>query len=232
MFGLGAVGETPYDLNFEVLGIPVRVHPAFWILPLAIGVPYVEYFGPVVLGVAALVVFVSLLVHELGHAVMQRYFGFRSEIVLYWLGGYARFDGRGSTHWWHQVLMIAAGPGAQLLLYAAVFALDAGLAETGRSPDRGTPADAALGLMLWINLVWALINLIPVYPLDGGQIARWLFVRFRPWDGIRLSLMLSIAAGAGFGFWMMSGGGSFFGLMLIFCAIQNFQELQGSGTRW
>ena len=51
--------------------------------------------------------------------------------------------------------------------------------------------------LFWICVLWGVVNLLPIYPLDGGQIAREILLKFNPRDGIRQSLMLSIlAAGA------------------------------------
>ncbi|MEM1061471.1 MAG: site-2 protease family protein [Planctomycetota bacterium] len=228
----GQIRPTPFDLNFETFGIPVRVHPLFWALPLIIAFPMVDSYGPMVLVVSVLVVFLSLLTHELGHALLQRVFGFRPHIVLYMMGGYAAPEGRGSMLWWHQVLIIAAGPAAQLALFGVMSLLAVGLAVTDRYPAAGSPAEAAMTLTLLINLIWPLINLVPVYPLDGGQIVRWVLIRLRPWDGVRLSLIVSIVSGVGFGAWMMTTGLSFFGFLLLFCAYQSFQELQGPRMRF
>ena len=50
-------------------------------------------------------------------------------------------------------------------------------------------------LLLWVNVFWGLVNLVPVFPLDGGQVARNLLVKFDPWDGVRKSLWVSVIAG-------------------------------------
>ena len=51
------------------------------------------------------------------------------------------------------------------------------------------------GFLLAINLWWAFINLMPVWPLDGGQVAREIFTWFSPHKGVRNSLALSVATG-------------------------------------
>ena len=52
--------------------------------------------------------------------------------------------------------------------------------------------------LLWVSLLWGIINLFPIYPLDGGQIARELFQLWHPREGIRYSLMLSTVTAGGF----------------------------------
>ena len=81
--------RTPYDLYFRLWGIPVRVHPLFWAVGLLISFapgPPLEMF--IRLGVW----FVSILVHEMGHAWMMRYYGWNPSVTLYAMGGFARYD--------------------------------------------------------------------------------------------------------------------------------------------
>ena len=82
----------------------------------------------------------------------------------------------------------------------------------------------------YINLFWGLINLLPVYPLDGGQIVRtWMSSR-RGIPGLRTSLLISIIASGGAAVWFYQRGGQLdlpvilFGL-LCFESIQNYQSL-------
>jgi membrane-associated protease RseP (regulator of RpoE activity) len=49
--------------------------------------------------------------------------------------------------------------------------------------------------MLWVNVFWGLINLLPVFPLDGGQVARNVLIQYDPFDGARKSLWLSVITG-------------------------------------
>ena len=93
---------TPYDIKFSFLGFPVRVHPAFFIIPIVLGGSIFRYAEPlgvnvgVCLIVLVAVFFVSILVHELGHTLAFRFFGIQSHVLLYWLGGLAIPDSMGS----------------------------------------------------------------------------------------------------------------------------------------
>ena len=77
-----------------------------------------------------------------------------------------------------------------------------------------------------VGTFWALLNLIPVYPLDGGQIARELFVLSGVRDPIPKSLMLSVAAGVGVGLWGVFGGQIFLAMMFFMMAWSSYQVLQ------
>ena len=81
----GNIAPTPYDLNFSLLGVPIRVHPLFWLAALVLGLN----LNPHQLPIWIAVVFVSIVVHEMGHALMIRSFGWQPSIVLYTFGGLA-----------------------------------------------------------------------------------------------------------------------------------------------
>ena len=157
----------------------------------------------------------SILIHELGHALAFRYYGIRSHIVLYHFGGLAIPDSQsfggyssGPRNPWHDVVISAAGPAAQLV---AAFGLTAILRMGGHSVplsilqrigfSGGEPLASNdlyyfVAFFLIVSIFWAFLNLLPVYPLDGGQIARNLFLLFGGQNAIQHSLMLSIVAGA------------------------------------
>ena len=245
---LGEPAPTQGDLHFSVFGIPVRVHPFFWLIALLLGMnaggegesPLI----PVLVWIIAL--FVSILWHELGHALTQRAYGFRPWVVLYGMGGLACYNpaetyrARGSDPS-RQILISLAGPGAGFLLAAAV---------TGAILLSGHEVRAEIGApygievwspkiigslyfthflnhLLFINILWGMVNLLPVYPLDGGQVAREILVKFNPYEGIRQSLILSIFTGA-----MLAAVGLlvwksiFVGLLFGYLAYSSYATLQ------
>lgn len=210
-------GETPWDLKFRLMGFPVRVHPLFWLLAfLFSGGGQSGDLSQIVIGIA--VVFVSVLVHELGHAVALTRYGRPAHIVLTAFGGYAAEDlgsftsmrGRARTSN-EQIVISLAGPIAGFgLALAAALILIMGKADfiffwsfpvpTLLADTRGTVLDnpvvsTTLVMLLHINIVWNVINLFPVFPLDGGQIARAFLTAKEPWGGMAKSLMLSLLVG-------------------------------------
>src|SRR5260370_39885036 len=116
----GTVAPTPYDLRFSLFGIPVRVHPFFWLVSLIMGWPLHE---PKLILIWVACVFVSILVHELGHALTAKYFGWPPHIGLYSFGGYASYQ----PTWGHStartILVLIAGPGAGFVLFGLVVGL-------------------------------------------------------------------------------------------------------------
>jgi membrane-associated protease RseP (regulator of RpoE activity) len=87
---------------------------------------------------------------------------------------------------------------------------------------------ALLNDILWVNVMWGLVNLLPIYPLDGGQIARELFTLAQAPDGFRKSLYLSMftAIGAAIGMFALGFGGIFTLLLFGSLAYSNWQMIQ------
>ena len=115
---LGA-SETPYDLRFHFLGIPVRVHPLFWLVSAMLG--WHPNNIPAVLTWIACV-FLSILVHEYGHGGVARAFGCTPSIVL-WAGGglcYSEADRQTPAQ---RLAVVLSGPGAGFVLCGIVMLL-------------------------------------------------------------------------------------------------------------
>ncbi|MCB9735928.1 MAG: hypothetical protein H6745_25350 [Deltaproteobacteria bacterium] len=168
---------------FSLGRIPVAATGGYLLIAAYFG--YVYSYGSLALGaVAALCITLSLLVHEFGHALVARRLKLGPKVVLHGWGGLT-FHGRAETNK-HDAFIIAAGPFAGLLLSAAAFAGYSALphmvpgvllVRDGQYPSLGY-ALFALELLYEINLFWSLLNLVPVWPLDGGQLFRLLMLRF------------------------------------------------------
>ena len=257
---LGEPARTTYDWNFQLLGIRIRIHPLFWAIAALLGIQSVDRnFALLVLWILA--VFISIVVHELGHALCFRYYRINSHIVLYHFGGLAIPDsfqvaGSGSQLKSGQQLAIsAAGPAAQLALAFIVILIvrlagySDGFVSRFVSPewtsDPLVPVPSKeLGLFivffLYVSIFWALLNLMPVYPLDGGQIARELFLLGGSRQAIPHSLILSIVVAVGLALWGFQRHESFMGIMFLMLAYSSYMTLQqyrgqggfGGGGRW
>jgi membrane-associated protease RseP (regulator of RpoE activity) len=84
-----------------------------------------------------------------------------------------------------------------------------------------------ISMLLWVNVFWGLINLVPVYPLDGGSVTRNVLIQADPIDGVRKSLWISVIAG---GLVALAGliflRSIFIALLFGLLAFQSFQALQ------
>ena len=207
--------RTAWDVNFQLLGIPVRVHPLFWLAALLIGSNLARGGADKAAFILLLwvaIMFFSILVHEFGHALVMRYYGMSPHVVLYLMGGLAvpgstpyapsRWQGRRGP--WEWIIITAAGPGAGFLLAAlmvlCVYATGGAITfySAVAWDIKGVDPNVALAvhLLLFVNIFWGLINLLPVQPLDGGQICRELMVMQDPGNGLIRSLWVSVIVGA------------------------------------
>jgi len=239
---------TRYDLNFSLAGISIRVHPLFWLLAIFLG----SSSGDILqILMWVLVVFVSIVAHEMGHALAFRRYGVDSHIVLQYMGGLTIPEAAPWGSSWasvaptpgQQIVISLAGPFAGFLLAVLVIG---GVIFTGGSIGFSLlfgvipiPQLTALSfggnvlrlfvvMMLWVNVFWGLINLLPVFPLDGGQVARNVLIQYDPFDGARKSVWLSIITGAVIAlaaFFLLSS--VYMALLFGILAFQSYQSLHG-----
>lgn len=254
--------RTNWDLNFNLLGFPVRVHPMFFIMPVLLSGGFLGGFeGNTGFGLLVIVgvFFLSILVHELGHALAFRHYGYDCHIVLYLMGGLAVPDSgvwRGARRQTltppRQIVVSFAGPLFGFLLAAMLMgivllmggklevgwlgAIPIPLAKLNNTAVASSPETQLLfAIGLYINVFWSLLNLVPVYPLDGGQISRQLFLIKDPWDGARKSVIVSIVAAGLVCLWAFTREDTFMGIMFLYLGINNFtflQQMGGGGQRW
>lgn len=186
--------RTAYDLRFRLLGFPIRIHPLFWLGAALLGA-FTLNMGFQYLLIWMAVVLVSLLVHELGHAVMFRWFGTDAAIVLYVFGGLAIPQAFVAGRW-RRILISLAGPLAGFLLCAGVYVSNREF-HWASNPEGFLTAGREVGFfylaLLWVNLYWGILNLLPVFPLDGGQVSRELCGLVWGPRGTRIALQISLA---------------------------------------
>ncbi|NNC87938.1 MAG: hypothetical protein HKN82_05695 [Akkermansiaceae bacterium] len=152
-------------IQFRLFGIPVVVQPIFWITLGIIGALYTRPSNGadfLNLGLFMLAGFLSILVHEFGHALTVKSFGAPSAITLHSFGGFATYPA-GVLNRPKSFLVTAAGPGIQLLLGAAALPL----LLSGVLPD--TPIKTFVWWLVAVSFFWAIINCLPIYPMDGGR---------------------------------------------------------------
>jgi Zn-dependent protease len=217
--------------HFRIFGIPIRVEPFFFIVVALFGIN-LEPLWTVFAFVA--VAFVSVLVHELGHAVTYRLLGQRSAIVLHGFGGFTvpAGGGRQVLSKPKSVMVSISGALTQLILLGIPFRLlansDMGTEEHIRwFFDGGFSWWPIASLMATVSIWWALFNLLPIRPLDGGHVAETLF-------GFQAACKLSIGASIvaafigfrlGFGLIVLM----YFGLF-AFLNFRDLREDQQTGT--
>jgi len=216
-------------LRARIFGIPVTIEPWFWLTAALLSPGAFTSGSPDALSDLAawmFVVLVSVLWHEFGHAIAFRQFGFRPEVVLRGFGGYATAPGSGSMTRRQHILVSLAGPAAGLVLWAVLRTL---LAEGLIPTELPRGGRLILGYLLFANLYWSLLNLIPVFPLDGGQV---LLSAFGP-RRLRLALGTTVAVGIVSAVWVfMTFGSIFFPLFIGIMTYENYQRWKSLGGGW
>ena len=138
------------------------------------------------------IAFVSMVVHELGHAVAFRAFGVDPNITLVGMGGVTSGSGRLSPR--QHIVVSLAGPLTVLVL----FGLPSPVGVAPGRPSTSTDGLVFLYEMLWINVGWSVLNLLPMLPLDGGNVTMSLLDMATQGRGRRPTEIISIlVAGAG-----------------------------------
>jgi Zn-dependent protease len=186
---------------FSIAGIPIAVH-ASWLLAYAIitwslALGYFRYALPELPAVAhwlngllaALLLFVSVLLHELSHSFMARHYGLTvGGITLHVFGGVSQLTDEPPSpraEFW----IAAVGPLSSLALAAV-------LAAVRFSAVTEAPwADAVLAYLVFVNVAVGIFNLLPGFPLDGGRLLRAAL--WKRYGGLRRATVTASRVGAG-----------------------------------
>jgi len=173
------------SIEFRLLAIPVRIHLWFWLMALWLWTLDTAQ-GWAGLVVWVLVVFQGVLMHELGHALAGRAFGRSPRIELVALGGVTWWEQREPMSAGRNLVVSAAGPAVGLVVGSVALLLRGALDIP--------PASLTYYLfssLVWVNLGWGLLNLLPIMPLDGGNIVAALFDFVAPSRGRLLASYVS-----------------------------------------
>lgn len=191
------------SLKFKLGSIPVEVLPGFWLLTLFLGFPYSQSTPLLITWILA--VFISVLVHELGHAVFALYYGSEVKITLHGMGG---MTSHSQLTKWPTVITSFAGPAAGFVFIGIVLlALDwrfDNVLTTEQLPFFAVSEMSPTWLyflsfhLLWVNISWGLLNLLPILPLDGGQILNGLLQISLGPKALLISLAVSFVCAASF----------------------------------
>lgn len=194
--------------------IPITIHPIFWVTAAMIGYFQSESLVGTLVWMAIIVV--SVLFHELGHALTAYTFGKRARIELVALGGVTIHD-RGHLSFPKQFLIVLNGPLFGFILFlGAHFVLQ-------------VPKIAALSIapiiyaFKVVNLYWTILNLLPVFPMDGGQILRIILEAILGVRGVLIALMIGTVSGALLGLTCFAFGEIFLGALFFFLGFSSFQ---------
>jgi Zn-dependent protease len=218
--------------HFTVLRVPVHVQPYFWLMAAFFGYQSHAHGPWASFGLWFPIVFFAILFHELGHAVVGRWFGGSPIVVLTGWGGYTERHGPRIPPG-RSALVSFAGPLVGLVIGGAAWAIQA------YAPiPHNQILNIALGDIVFTNLVWALFNLVPIVGLDGGNIMSSLLEKVFGLGGVRTAHLISIFVAVGLATLSLvltqsTGQRPSLWLLLIFgmLAMNNYRAWQAQ-SRW
>jgi Zn-dependent protease len=208
-------------MSFRLFGVNVEIQMGFWINTILLGWGATNGFTDLrMLAIWVPIVLVSILVHELGHALAIARHGIEPEISLHWMGGTTAWRQVVPVSRLHRVIISLAGPVAGFLLAGLAY----GFMRLFPAVYYGLPslARTALGLVVLVNVTWGIFNLIPVLPLDGGHVLEHALGPKRA----RLTAMISLSI-AGLGAALFFANGWYFAAFIFaMSAFQSYQRMR------
>ncbi len=215
-------------MNFTLFGIDVEVEFSFWLSCILLNYRSIDFskgpagFLPIVIWTA--VVFVSILVHEYGHAFAIRRHRIQPEITLHFMGGKTTWRAVLPLSRVDHVIISLAGPFAGFLFAAIIY----GIAEYFSDAVMRAPFLAQLTIidLLYVNFYWGLFNLIPVLPLDGGHVLEHSLGPKRT----RITATISMVVGFVAALYFLQGRNWWAAYLMGLGAFQSLRILQAGGV--
>jgi Zn-dependent protease len=208
-------------LRGRIFGFPVHLDLSFIIIMGVFG--YYPGISLRDMAIWLLITPVAVLVHELGHAVLARRIGARPSIALAGFGGVTTYVPPRPLTRGQDLSISLAGPFVGLAIGAVLVVVD-----RSTQVDPGSWQDRALYVGIFVSVVWSVLNLLPVLPLDGGQAMRELLpgdreVRHRRAAGVSIVVAAVVAVVA------FAVGQPFLALFMGFFGVSNVLELRRGG---
>jgi Zn-dependent protease len=214
-------------MDLKLGSIPVQITGRFLFMALILGI---NELNPAKLGIWLVVVLVSVLIHELGHALIGKAFGLVPRIVLHGMGGHTFFEAdpskpsRGEIGTGKSIAISLAGPFAGFL-----FALVVIIAQLAGVHPTHPLARHALGLLFAVNIGWGIFNLLPMLPLDGGNVLRSILTAITKDKGDKIARIISVAIAAGIGLYALKTSQWWVLYLGVLFGFQNVQSLRQVG---
>ncbi len=241
---------TTGTLYFTLFGIPVCIHPSIWLILFLLGLSNGN--GLMNAAVFVVMGMLALLAHELGHALAGRYFTKEQPyITLAMMGGVTELRSRPRTRTQY-FLYVLAGPAASLLLgliVAIIMGLHVGNVATGinfyllapfsqldampfeqqysiaLALENGTIPHSGMmvySTAMFICMWWSIFNLLPILPLDGGQLLLTVT------NNLKLCSTVGMILGGALAVLSLMNGMIFFTLFMAYFAYINWQISRGA----
>ena len=218
-------------MRFTILGIPIHIRFTFWIVAALIFPFQLSVLGRSetwpFLAAWLVVVAVSVIAHELGHAVVARRFGAEVDMTLYALGGFTRWATTKPMSPWRRVLVAAAGSSVGFVLGGLVYLA----LRNGAVPTEPRVLNFALESFWQVNVLWGVLNWLPIRPLDGGHIFLGSMQAMLGRRGERVADVVFPAVTAAGGLWAFSQGFVIAAIFAVFILMDEMRRWGASRSR-
>ncbi len=197
--------------------IPISIYPTFWLFAALIGYLNSMSFLGTLIWVG--IIFVSVLFHEYGHALTALFFGESPRIELVALGGLTYHNGQ-KLSFWKQFFIVLNGPlfGFGLAILATILLQFPAIAQ-------GLPG-SILSLTRLVNIFWTVVNLLPVMPLDGGQLLRIILEKIFGFRGFKYSLFVSTGIALAISIFFFVTQAFLIGALFFLLAFQSYDTIR------
>lgn len=196
--------------------IPIHISPFFGLIVVMIA--YLNSSTPIGWAIWSGVIILSIIVHEMGHAIAAVLFGQTAEIHLVGLGGLTTRRGNPLGHL-KDFLVVLSGPLAGLLLcFIAFFCM------RSISSDHQVLRYTFETIFI-VNLFWTVLNVLPILPLDGGHLLRIFLESCFRIKGLQVAALISLLLATLGGIYFFIDAQIFIGAIFIMFGFENYRLL-------
>ncbi len=197
--------------------IPISIRPLFWLIAFFIGWMWTLNLSGALLCV--LVILVSVIFHEFGHALTAMLFGQKTRIELAAFGGFTYREGR-KLKLWEEFVVVINGPIAGFFLFLIAYTIY-------RSTSIENQLIAfTIKFAFVANLFWTIINLVPVLPLDGGHLMSIILEAIFGFKGVKIAIITGIVVAVSISVLFFAMGLFLIGALFLILTFESFRSLR------
>ena len=197
--------------------IPVAIHPLFWLIALFIGWMWtMSLIGSIT---CLVIILVSVLFHEFGHALTAVAFGQKARIELAAFGGFTYREGP-KLSLPKEFLVVLNGPITGFILFVASYLLQHFVVIENET------LNFAVRFTMIANLFWTIINLIPVLPLDGGHLLSIILEAIFGFKGIKMAIVIGLVISVIISVTFFAIGMFLVGALFLILTFESFRSLR------
>ena len=201
--------------------IPVKISPSFFVMGAVIG--FINTGSIAGTFIWMCVIFISVLVHEYGHALAATFFGQNAQIQLFAFGGLTLPQGK-QLKGWQEFIVIAMGPLFGFLIYLSTYLVP--IESLLHMGVVGPHLAYFVMVARFINLFWTIVNLIPILPLDGGHLLRVILQGFMGQKAWKASFIISLVLSATASMCFFFIGQFIIGIIFLLFTFQSLETLR------